>query len=223
MDEKFRQDLIKKLDGGVPLKQDELLEILLKNAYGGRDMSELAKKLTGIFPGVRAVISADYEEIVAAGAPSSVAGYLKTLEKFLGEESDREYVRNTEECFALISERIKDKDVEYAELYLLNKAFKLTDILTYTSNFVDRVNVSVTDVLSALSLKNVFGVYLAHNHVACEVTPSAVDDEVTKKISDACRLCGIRFFDHCIMNSAGEKFSYKQSGRLSRIIRKGSV
>lgn len=223
MNEQFRQDLIKRLDGGAPLKQDELLEILLENAYGGRDMSGLSKKLMDVFPGVRALLTADYEEIVAAGAPATVACYLKTLERNITVDGELAFIRNTEECFALVDERLKSKDVEYAELYLLNKSYKLTEVLTYTSDFADRVNVSVTDVLSALSVRNVFGVYLAHNHVACAVTPSRLDDEVTKKIADACRLCGIRFFDHCIINTAGEKFSYKQSGRLSQAITKGSV
>lgn len=223
MDEKFRQEFIKRLDGGTPLKQDELLEILLENANGVRDTSEISKRLTDVFPGVGAILNADYEELIAAGAPEAVACYLKTLGRNLDVDGDAVYIRNTEECFSFIDGRLKVRDVEFVELYLLNKAYKLTEALSFTSNFADAVNVSVAEVLSALSARNVFGVYLAHNHVNCAVTPSEVDDRVTKKISDACRLCGIKFFDHCIINSAGDTFSYKQSGRLPQVIIKGSV
>ncbi len=223
MDEQFRQELIKRLDDGTPLNQDELLEILLENAYGGKDMSEISKRLMEIFPGVRAILAADYEELVAAGAPEAVACYLKTLARNIEVDADAVFVRNTDDCFSLIEERLKGKDVEFVELYLLSKGYKLTDVLSFTSNFADSVNVSVNEVLSALSARSVYGVYLAHNHVNCSVVPSSVDDKVTKKISDACRLCGIKFFDHCIINSAGETFSYKKSGRMPQVISKGSV
>ncbi|MDE7076631.1 MAG: hypothetical protein K2O62_04850, partial [Clostridia bacterium] len=39
-------------------------------------------------------------------------------------------------------------------------------------------------------------------------------DNATEKVVKACAICGIKFFDHCIISSTGDKFSYRLSGKI---------
>lgn len=56
-------------------------------------------------------------------------------------------------------------------------------------------------------------VILAHNHPSGNLTPSAQDDALTRKIKSACSLMDINVLDHIIVTYAGH-YSYADEGRM---------
>ena len=217
----YRREFLQRLASGEELDEHELLNIILSNAYGGKDFSAVTDALLSRFPSVRAIIDASYAELISVkGVTETVASYLKSLKRADEFMNHGElYIDSTEKCFAVAAERFRGKVNENAEVYLLNKSGKVTGIKFYTSGRPDKVEMTSGEILSAISMSGAYGLYFAHNHLNCAATPSPDDDEVTRKLIKACDMCKIVFYDHCIVSSNGDKFSYVQSGRLESLRR----
>lgn len=218
----YREEYIRILDETDNLYENEILRIIYGNAYGGKENPELVAALMERFPSVKSLMEADISELEAVnGMPANFALYLKTLNcinKFLNKNEI--FMTGTEQCFKVIAERFRGKDNEYVEMYLVNKNGKVTDIKVFTSHKANKVDISASEIFSVISSSNAYGLYFAHNHVNASVQPSSEDDDVTGKIAVACDMCRIKFFDHCIINSVGDKFSYVKSGRMSNVVKK---
>ena len=60
------------------------------------------------------------------------------------------------------------------------------------------------DVLGEVLRAGGEGFILAHNHPSGNLAPSEADLAATREVADLARRLGIRFFDHLIVNAAGE-------------------
>ncbi len=210
----YRREYLEKLQSGGELSESELLNIILGNAYGGRDMSAVASALLERFPSVSAVMEAGLDEIMTVeGVPENVALYLKSLDRTRKSFKRADlYLTGTAQFFDVAAERFRGEENENVDLYFVNKSGKVTGIKRYTSVLPDKVEVSAGALLLELSLSGAYGLYVAHNHVNSPARPSQSDNEVTAKLLTACEMCKIIFYDHCIVSSNGERFSYKESG-----------
>lgn len=216
-----RSECIEKLDGGGALYERDILNIILSNAYGGKDMSDITDKLLARFPGVRSVITADLNEILAVdGVNEKVALYLKTLGAAVNYDAQGELksIKNGEEFLGMLADRFGGYDNEVAEFYFVNSRGKALYTTKYTSGNADEVKMRTDEFIAFITQNKPYGMYLAHNHVNCASRPSLADDDLTRKISSLCGVCGVKLFDHAIINSDGEIFSYSQSGRLREIM-----
>lgn len=221
MEKSFRSGFINKLESGGVLYERDILNILLSNAYGGKDMGAVADKLLARFPSVSAIISADADEITAVeGVSESVALYLKTLGTAvnLKAENGITEIKNAEDFSRLINSAFRGKDNEYAQFYLVNARGKILFSKQFTSGSADKVELQTDEFLSFLTNYKPYGLYIAHNHVNCSCNPSLSDDEITRKIALLCNMCNVKVLEHCIINSDGEIYSYLKSGRVSEII-----
>ena len=212
----YRREFLERLELGDELGESELLNIILSNAYGGKDMSAVTAALLERFPGVSAILDASFDEIkTVAGVPDSVAAYLKTLDRVRNLfDSGELYVNSTAQCFDVAAKRFRGEEHENMEIYYVNKSGKVTGIKRYTSGRPDKVEVSAGALLSEIASSGAYGLYLAHNHINTGANPSASDNDVTVKLLSACDMCKIIFYDHCIVSSNGERFSYAESGML---------
>lgn len=212
----YRREFLERLQSGEELGESVLLNIILSNAYAGRDMSAVAEALLERFPSVSAVLNADLDELMTVeGVRESLALYLKSLDRTVKSFKQAElYISSTAQCFEVASERFRGKENESFELYYVNKSGKVTAVKSYTSRLPDKVEMSAGGLLSDISSSGAYGLYVAHNHVNSCASPSQSDNEVTAKLISVCNMCGIIFYDHCIVSSNGERFSYLESGML---------
>ncbi len=215
----YRLDYLKRLSSDGNISESELLNIMLGNAFGGKDMSAVAAALLERFPTVLAVLKADTAEIISVeGVSEKLALYLKSVGGVLNVRGDKSlYINGSERCISVAQERFSGNKNEIVEIYMLNKSGKVTAIHTYTSHSPDRVNVSAAEIMSVISSSRAHGLYFAHSHVNCAASPSRADDEVTRSLIKVCDLCKKIFYDHCIVSSNGDKFSYLYSGRLDKL------
>lgn len=221
----YRREMIDKLEGEGRIYEEELLNMLLSNAYGGKDFTALSKALLARFPGVRAIIEASFEEIMTVeGVTESIATYFKTLELLQRTEDRREvYIKNTEQAFVLAERRLGGKDSEYAELYFVNARGLVVEVKSFTSHKANRVDVEASKLLATVSVPKSQSLYFVHNHINCHALPSSNDDAATQRIMLACNLNGVKFIDHIIVSAFGDRFSYLQSGRLDEIKRSAGI
>lgn len=64
----------------------------------------------------------------------------------------------------------------------------------------NEVQVHPRDVFRMAVRKNAVHIIVAHNHPSQDVSPSDLDIELTKKLSEAGNLLGIPLLDHIILN-----------------------
>lgn len=219
MAKQYRQEYLKKLGRDGNIYGGEVLSILLGNAFGGEDMSAVSAELLERFPSVRAIIEADMREIMTVdGVTEQMALYFKTLDRVLKQmKTEKPFIKSTQQCMDLAFERLCGKDNEYLEIYLVNKSGKVVEIKRCTSGSSDEVRIAAAEVLSVIVSSDAYGLYCAHNHVNAAAAPSEDDDKSTTIFLQTCAMCRIVFFDHCIVSSNGERFSYRASGRLDML------
>lgn len=75
---------------------------------------------------------------------------------------------------------------------------------------------SPEQVLQRLFLSGASRFCIVHNHPSGDVSPSEADNQITKRIAEAARICGVEFCDHIILAGAHKNtfFSYRENSDL---------
>lgn len=74
--------------------------------------------------------------------------------------------------------------------------------------------VRMAEVFRPAVVQQATGVIVAHNHPSGDPTPSADDHHLTRHLSEAATLLGIRLLDHIVIAASGF-YSFRESGQLS--------
>ena len=74
-------------------------------------------------------------------------------------------------------------------------------------------DVSDNKILKLLSVHKPYGLFVADRRANGGCTPNADGDKLTARINEIARLCGVRFFDYCVVSETGEIYSYKTADR----------
>lgn len=118
----------------------------------------------------------------------------------------------------LLVDKVFDPDsIGYKESFKVIHLNNSNMIIGYQSVSEGGLTSTVVDVRTIMQgalLTNATAMVLAHNHPSGTTRPSVQDDNITKKISEACRLLDIRLLDHIIVTPFGDYYSYNDSGRL---------
>lgn len=110
--------------------------------------------------------------------------------------------------------RIANLDHEEVWIILLNrrneviKEFRLTSGSSVASVFDTKM------ILKRALLEDAQGVVMCHNHPSGTLRPSPQDDDITRKLSAACKTMDLRLLDHVIITTGGF-YSYCEEGRLN--------
>ncbi len=96
--------------------------------------------------------------------------------------------------------------------------------------YMNRKNVVITDmkitsgsaVCSVFDLKKIIkeallykaeSIAMCHNHPSGNLTPSPQDDQITRKLQEACKFMELNFLDHVIVTADGY-YSYRDNARI---------
>lgn len=106
--------------------------------------------------------------------------------------------------------------IEEMYVLLLNNMNRVIDHVRISSGGLTASAVDVRLIMREALLKRATAIAICHNHPSGNRLPSASDDDVTRRVSDACRLMSIRFLDHIVF-TAGQYYSYSDEGVPSKI------
>lgn len=120
----------------------------------------------------------------------------------------------SKDCYNLFLPILQEIDMEQFWIVFLNKANNVIG----KPYFHSKGGVSATVVDVKLIVKEALkvgasGLIMAHNHPSGEVNPSNQDNNITKKIKDACSLMDIAMLDHIIVGE-NKYYSYADEGIL---------
>lgn len=122
-------------------------------------------------------------------------------------------IRSSADLYAVIRPRIAHLPHEEVWVILLsqrNQVLKLTQASKggWASSLFD-VKVIIKEAL----LENAAAIMLCHNHPSGTLQPSLQDDNITRRLKEACAAMDLRLLDHLIVTTHGY-YSYADQGRM---------
>jgi len=126
----------------------------------------------------------------------------------------RPQIRTAADAAAIFSAYLANADREHLVVMLLNSQNRIIGINTVSVGHLSSSMAHPREILKPAILANAAAFVLGHNHPSGEVTPSAADVEITKRVFAAGDLLGIRLLDHVIIAEDGRWYSFQEDGVL---------
>lgn len=217
MHEGHRGRLVGKIRDGSMVYEHELLEILLFNSCPRRDLNATAHSLIARFGDIAGVLSASEAELqTVAGVGKSMAQYIVCVGKSFERCNDClsfAVIGNTSEFRKFLSARpVPDDDV--LELCVMDKDGRLRRICTFRGSNGNPPEAPESEILKCVSVHRPYGLFVASTRAHGGNAPTPYDDVVCGRIHKITNLCGVKFYDYCIVGEDGEIFSYFIADRI---------
>lgn len=106
---------------------------------------------------------------------------------------------------------LSSKPEEHLVLLTLNTKNKITGAFTVHIGAIDTSIVSPASIFQRALLSNASHILIAHNHPSGNPVPSPQDISVTKRISEAGLLLGVKLLDHIIIGENGIHYSLREN------------
>lgn len=143
-----------------------------------------------------------------------ILAVMELIKKYCQEDiPEEDPIRSSVQIFDRMCHKIGNLDHEQIWMLLLNRQNRITKEFKLTSG---TSSASVFDTKKAIKiaiLENAEGMILCHNHPSGTIKPSVQDDNLTKNLSDACKIMNIRLLDHIIVTAKGY-YSYNDNGKI---------
>jgi len=212
-----------RLGGGHDMADYELLELLLTLAIPRKDTKPLAKELIKKFGSFAAVINAPEEKLMMFSGlkENSVIVFHLVKEAALRmswqklQESDLPVISNWDAMVDYCRSAAGYKDREEFHVIFLNAKNRVMGEEIQQRGTVDSVAIHPGEVVKSAVLKGAKSIILLHNHPSGDVTPSAADITITKKVNEGLASVDIKLVDHLIV-SKNDFFSFNDHGLIRR-------
>jgi len=222
-EERPREMLIKKGAKSLPLSK--LLAIILRTGKEGVSAEELAKRLLNHFGSLRAIDSASISEIckIDGIGLAKVAQIKAALEigKLLYEEKaeKKRQIKKAEDVLSYVAEcygsYLRDAQKEFFNVIFLDIKNKPIDRIEISKGSINAAVVDPKEIIKEATIRSASSIILVHNHPSGDTEPSPADIELTKRISQACNIVGVKVLDHIIIGKNQEDyFSFAKQGLL---------
>lgn len=122
-------------------------------------------------------------------------------------------VKSSEDIYAVIKPHIAHLPHEEVWVVIMNQRHRVLKLFQASKGGWASSLFDIKQIIKETLLENASSIALCHNHPSGNMTPSAQDDAITRKCSQACKVMDIVLLDHLIV-SPHSYYSYCDSGRL---------
>lgn len=219
--DRLRDRLLKQ--GADSLQPHELLELFLYAYIPRKDTNVIAHNLIQTFGSISAVVDAEIEDLAmvkdmtynAAVAIHTVPFLIKIYLK--DKQVPKKNLSSIVNAVDYIKSEAKFLTKEQLFILCLDTHYNLIKSVVIKSNFVDRVNVSMKDVHSAVLRHKSKYIIIAHNHPCGSLLPSDDDINLTRDLLISMSFIDISVLDHIIV-TANNHFSFRERGLLYELM-----
>ena len=106
-----------------------------------------------------------------------------------------------------------DLPLEECRVLLLRQNHSIIGSALVSKGGIAGAVVDVREVLRHAILARATTIVLCHNHPSGNLQPSREDDQLTRRVNEACRAADIRLLDHIIVANTGY-YSYSEQGKI---------
>ena len=125
----------------------------------------------------------------------------------------REKIHSSTDVYRIMQPIMVNQEVEELWAIYMNMASRIVKMKRKSVGGIAQTLVDIRILLKEALLCNAVAMTICHNHPSGNVRPSSADDQLTEKISKACKTMDIRFLDHLII-ADDTYYSYADEGRL---------
>lgn len=125
----------------------------------------------------------------------------------------REKIHSSTDVYRIMQPIMVNQEVEELWAIYMNMASRIVKMKRISVGGISQTLVDIRILLKEALLCNAVAMTICHNHPSGNVRPSSADDQLTEKISKACKTMDIRFLDHLII-ADDTYYSYADEGRL---------
>lgn len=125
----------------------------------------------------------------------------------------REKIHSSTDVYRIMQPIMVNQEVEELWAIYMNVASRIVKMKRISVGGIAQTLVDIRILLKEALLCNAVAMTICHNHPSGNVRPSSADDQLTEKISKACKTMDIRFLDHLII-ADDTYYSYADEGRL---------
>jgi DNA repair protein RadC len=200
--ERLRRCLIEV--GAENLPDYELLQVMLFTSNPHADVESLVGKLLEQFGSLAEVMSADTDELVAAGLSSpAIAGVKFVREVALrfmrAELHQRTLIGSWDKLIEYCTARISYSKIEEFHVLFLDRKNALIKDERHQRGTIDHTPVYAREVIKRALELGASALILVHNHPSGDSTPSGADISATSDIAKAAAVFNIAVHDHLII------------------------
>lgn len=203
--------------GADALKNEELLAILLRTGYEGRNVLSVAKRVLDRYPCDQLVRMSLEELLAIKGIGRAKASVLVAAFELARRAFDRDVgiaptISAPRDILPIIAD-IKDHRKEHFVALFLNGRNQVIRREDVSIGSMSQTLVHPREVFAPAVGSAASAVVLAHNHPSGEVNPSQHDLELTRRMVQAGEIMGIEVLDHVIIASRAF-LSFKEMGMM---------
>ena len=211
INERPRERLINK--GAGNLSDQELLAIILGRGTAKNDVFAISKKIIKIIDEKGLDFKPkDINEIDGIGQAkaTAIAAAFEFVRRRIKPEGLK--IKLPIDVLPLIR-HYGDRKQEHFLCISLNGANEVMNVRVITIGLVNQTQVHPREIFADVISERASAVIVAHNHPSGDLTPSAEDMKLTRRIKDASKILGINLLDHIIFN-AKDYYSFEEKDEL---------
>ena len=119
----------------------------------------------------------------------------------------------------IAKEKLYRKEKETLILISLDTKLKMIGWHLISIGCKNQTICHIGEIIRPALIDNAASIAVMHNHPSGDTSPSVADVQVTKKLSDACKLMDIKLVDHVILADGDNSYernhySFQEQGRL---------
>jgi DNA repair protein RadC len=202
--------------GASVLKDEELLAVLLRTGYAGKDVLALSKELAKKFPGKK-LFELTYKELapikgIGGTRAATLLAAWELAKRHLDGTASLPSIRSPQDVCDQVTEIRGRKKEHFVVLYLNTRH----QVLSRDFVSIGTLNASLVhprEVFEPALRHSAAALVLVHNHPSGDPTPSAEDKELTARLVEAGKLLGIEVLDHVVVSEKAHH-SLQEHGEL---------
>jgi DNA repair protein RadC len=216
LDDRPREKLLRK--SPTALSDSELLAILINHGTREKNALDLAKDVLSLghnnLNALGRLTVKDLMSVRGMGLVKAV-NIIAALE--LGRRRQRSFgtakpaMRTSKEVAAYLQSILQDLSHEVFGVMFLNQANRIKEFSILSHGGITATVADPRLILRKALEVGAVSLILCHNHPSGSLKPSRADEELTRKISEACRYLDIKVLDHIIVSDEGY-FSFADEG-----------
>ena len=202
--------------GPESLSDRELIATIIGRGIQGRDVFEIAGDIVKqLVPGRDPPRYEDLEKIPGVGPAKAaqISACFELARRYPREESRNAYkISRPDDLLPMIRE-IRDRKQEHFVAVTMNGAGEVIRKRVITVGLLNHSLVHPREVFADAITDRAASIICVHNHPSGTLEPSPQDLEITRQLTEAGTILGIRLLDHLIVTRDGY-LSFKERGFL---------
>ena len=189
--------------GPERLRDVELVMLILGSGVAGRPVNDVAREVLALVDSRNEAPAVEELARIRGLGPARCATVCAAFElarRVLCPERRR--IQIPSDVMPML-ERFTDRKQEHFVTLSLNGAHEVMVLRTVSIGLVNRTMVHPREVFAGPLTDRAAAVILAHNHPSGSLTPSAEDNEITRRLVSAGQTLGIPVLDHVVFGTTG--------------------